>query len=209
MPSSRPPLPLPQRRFFHCGVGGCVAVQHRPAVAKPRLSRVGTSPRPGRIPTLISRHAPLDHRRHAGSDQTPPGQAAPPAGSSSDHQRVSPVRSSAQVPPRGRPVTGHDPLQRIGQASNQAIEVDDRVDVASHAERTNPGKGTHEGPGDSRVTCYADRRRQTLPYLTPGQPPSRLTGGSVLGRGGVCLHRPILSRSKALVPSFTKRSPSP
>jgi hypothetical protein len=50
---------------------------------------------------------------------------------------------------------GHDPCERVGQASNQAIEVDDRVDVAGHAGRTNPGKGTREGPGDSRVTPSA------------------------------------------------------
>ena len=44
---------------------------------------------------------------------------------------------------------GHDPQPRVGQASDQAIEVSDLVDVVHHAVRTDPGKGTPEGPGDS------------------------------------------------------------
>jgi len=50
---------------------------------------------------------------------------------------------------------GHDPQPRVGQASDQAITVNDRVDVAHHAARTDPGKGTLAGPSDSRVTHHA------------------------------------------------------
>jgi len=50
---------------------------------------------------------------------------------------------------------GHDPQPRVGQASDQAITVNDRVDVAHHAARTDPGKGTLTGPSDSRVTHHA------------------------------------------------------
>ena len=44
---------------------------------------------------------------------------------------------------------GHDPLSRVGQASNQAIKMNDRVDAVNHAVRTDPGKGTRKGPTDS------------------------------------------------------------
>ncbi len=50
---------------------------------------------------------------------------------------------------------GHDPQPRVGQASDQAITMNDRVDVADHAARTDPGKGTPSGPSDSRVTHHA------------------------------------------------------
>ncbi len=63
---------------------------------------------------------------------------------------VDPERS-----PRGRPGTGHDPQPRAGQASHQAIEVDDRVDVVNHAAQTDPQKGTLAGPGGSGITHHA------------------------------------------------------
>jgi hypothetical protein len=60
---------------------------------------------------------------------------------------------------------GHDPQPRVGQASNQAIKVKDRVDVAGHVSGQIPGKAPARGPSDSRVTPT----RQTTPTL-PGQP---------------------------------------
>ncbi len=51
--------------------------------------------------------------------------------------------------PQGSAVMGHDPLSRVGQASNQAIKMNDRVDAVNPAVRTNPGKGTRTGPTDS------------------------------------------------------------
>lgn len=44
---------------------------------------------------------------------------------------------------------GHDPLSRVGHASNQAIEMNDRVDAVHHAVWTDPGKGTRRRPTDS------------------------------------------------------------
>ncbi len=60
---------------------------------------------------------------------------------------------------------GHDPQLRVGQASDQAIEVKNRVDVAGPASGQIPGKAPTQGPSGSRVT-YA---RQTTTTL-PGQP---------------------------------------
>ena len=48
-----------------------------------------------------------------------------------------------------------DQQPRVGQASYQAIGVSDRVGVVTYAMRTNPGKGTPSGPGDSRFTHHA------------------------------------------------------
>jgi len=56
---------------------------------------------------------------------------------------------------RGRPVLGHDAQPRFAQACDQAISVDDRIDVARCAGQTNPGKGTRQGPGDPRATPHA------------------------------------------------------
>ena len=50
---------------------------------------------------------------------------------------------------------GHDPQPRVGQASDQAITVSDRVDVAGLPVQTVFGKGTLAGPSDSRVTHQA------------------------------------------------------
>ena len=73
---------------------------------------------------------------------------------------------------------GHDPQPRVGQASDQAITVNDRVDVAHHAARTDPGKGTLTGPSDSRVTHHA--ADDADPAVTrPGPAAPTLTGDSV------------------------------
>ncbi len=56
---------------------------------------------------------------------------------------------------------GHDPQPRVGQASDQAITANDRVDVAHHAARTDPGKGTLAGPSDYE----SHTTRQTTPTL--------------------------------------------
>jgi len=50
---------------------------------------------------------------------------------------------------------GHGPLPRAGQASDQAIKVNDRVDVA-HQRSTDRSRQRHPaGPSDSRVTNHA------------------------------------------------------
>ena len=71
-----------------------------------------------------------------------------------------------------------DPQPRVGQASYQAIGVSDRVGVVNHAMRTNPGKGTPSGPGDSRVTHHAaDDANHAAASPRPAS--TRLTGGSL------------------------------
>ena len=57
---------------------------------------------------------------------------------------------------------GHDPQPRVGQASDQAIKVKDRVDVAGHASGQIPGKAPR---GAKRFTSHTprDRRRQLCP----------------------------------------------
>ena len=77
---------------------------------------------------------------------------------------------------------GHDPQPRVGQASDQAITVNGRVDVAGHAARTDPGKGTLAGPSDSRVTHHAaDNADPAL--ASPRPAATTLTGGSVQESG--------------------------
>jgi len=72
---------------------------------------------------------------------------------------------------------GHDPQPRVGQASDQAITVNDRVDVAHHAARTDSGKGTLTGPSDSRVTHHAADNAK--PAVTTSRPAATtLTDGS-------------------------------
>jgi hypothetical protein len=49
---------------------------------------------------------------------------------------------------------GHDPQPRVGQASDQAIKVNDWAGVA-HQRSTDSSRRRHPaGPSDSRVTCY-------------------------------------------------------
>ena len=72
---------------------------------------------------------------------------------------------------------GHDPQPRVGQGSDQAITVNDRVNVAHHVARTDPGKGTLAGPSDSRVTHHAADNAN--PAGTSPRPAAMtLTGGS-------------------------------
>ena len=79
---------------------------------------------------------------------------------------------------------GHDPQPRVGQASDQAITVNDRVDVAGHAARTDPGKGTLAGPSDSRVTHHA--ADDANPAVTSPRPAATtLTGDSQVSRTGI------------------------
>jgi hypothetical protein len=74
---------------------------------------------------------------------------------------------------------GHDPQPRVGQASDQAITVNDRVNVAGHAPRTDPGEGTLTVPSDSRVTHHA--ADDADPAVTSPRPAATtLTGGSVV-----------------------------
>jgi hypothetical protein len=57
--------------------------------------------------------------------------------------------------------------------SYQAIGVSDRVGVVNHEGRTDPGKGTPSGPGDSRVTHHAADDANLVaasPRPGPGQP---------------------------------------
>ncbi len=89
---------------------------------------------------------------------------------------------------RGRPVRGHDPQSRVGQATDHTITVNDRIDVAHHAARTDPGKGTLAGPSDSRATHHAANNAN--PAVTNPRPATTtLTGGSggddELGAGDV------------------------
>ena len=60
---------------------------------------------------------------------------------------------------------GHDPQPRVGQASDQAIKVKDRVDVAGHASGQIPGKA----PARGQAIHESHTARQTTPTL-PGQP---------------------------------------
>ena len=58
---------------------------------------------------------------------------------------------------------GHDPQPRVGQASNQAIKVKNRVDVAGHA---SADRSRERHPfGAKRFTSHTprDRRRQPCP----------------------------------------------
>jgi len=60
---------------------------------------------------------------------------------------------------------GHDPQPRVGQASNQAIKVKNRVNVAGHASGQIPGKA----PARGQAIHESHTTRQTTPTL-PGQP---------------------------------------
>jgi hypothetical protein len=79
---------------------------------------------------------------------------------------------------------GHDPQPRVGQASNQAITVKGRVDVAGHPARTDPGKGTLSGPSDSRVTHYVANNANTA-VAGPRPAAMTLTGDSLGGAARV------------------------
>jgi len=57
---------------------------------------------------------------------------------------------------------GHDPQPRVGQASDQAITMSDRVDIAHHAARTDPGKGTLSR---GQTIHESHTTRQTTPTL--------------------------------------------
>ncbi len=57
---------------------------------------------------------------------------------------------------------GHDPQPRVGQASDQAITVNDQVDVAHHAARTDRSRERHPR-GAKRSTSHPPRGRQRQP----------------------------------------------
>ena len=63
---------------------------------------------------------------------------------------------------------GHDPHPRVGQASDQAIKVKNRVDVAHHAQWTDPGKGTP--PRAKRFTSHTTRGRRHQPCPASPRP---------------------------------------
>ncbi len=64
---------------------------------------------------------------------------------------------------------GHDPQPRVGQASNQAIKVDDRFDVAGRGARTDPGKGTPE-EGQAVQESRAPRQTTSNPVAASPRP---------------------------------------
>ncbi len=57
---------------------------------------------------------------------------------------------------------GHDPQPRVGQASNQAIKVKNRVDVAGHVSGQIPGKAPVRGQA-IHESHLRDRQRQPCP----------------------------------------------
>jgi len=62
---------------------------------------------------------------------------------------------------------GHDPQTRVEQASDQAIKVKDRVDVAGHASGQIPGKAPARGQAIHESQPHATDDGPTVPWPAP------------------------------------------